>query len=246
MQVVLLAAGMGLRLGHLTRALPKAMIRLNGIPLIDYTLPRLLASKRVEEVLVVGGFEFDNLKAHVNERYSMFGDRLRLVENRHFTRGNLFTMEAALPYLTESFLICNVDHIFSEETWAFILQEREACNIFCDFLRPLAADEMKVLLNADKCLVTMSKTLEHYDAGYVGLTYIPQTKIDLYRDALQEAARVYGEKAVVETILPLLAEQGEAIGVIPFDKNLWHEVDTREDLVKAETQLKFQVPSFKF
>ncbi|KAB2838977.1 NTP transferase domain-containing protein, partial [bacterium] len=52
MQVVLLAAGMGLRLGHLTRALPKALIRLNGKPLIDYTLPRLLANKRVEEVIV--------------------------------------------------------------------------------------------------------------------------------------------------------------------------------------------------
>ncbi|MFO1462584.1 MAG: NTP transferase domain-containing protein [bacterium] len=238
MQVVLLAAGMGLRLGHLTRALPKALIRLNGKPLIDYTLPRLLASKRVEEVIVVGGFEHGNLERHLDEHYSLFGDRLRLVENRQFTRGNLYTMEAALPYLSSSFLVCNVDHVFSEATWAFILQERAAPTIFCDFLRPLAEDEMKVLLDADKRLVNMSKTLESYDAGYVGLTYMTSDRVELYREALAETAQAFGDKAVVENVLPLLASQGEAIRVVSFDKNVWHEVDTREDLAKAEAALR--------
>ncbi|MCE9624865.1 MAG: NTP transferase domain-containing protein [Deltaproteobacteria bacterium] len=237
MQVVLLAAGMGLRLGHLTRALPKALIRLNGKPLIDYTLPRLLANKRVEEVIVVGGFEFGNLERHLDENYSLFGDRLRLVENRRFTLGNLYTMEAALPYLSSSFLICNVDHVFTEKTWSFILQERETPTIFCDFLRALAEDEMKVLLNDDKHVVDMSKTLDTYDAGYVGLTYLSHDKAEMYREALAETAQIRGDKAVVENVLPLLASQGEAIHVVPFDKNIWHEVDTREDLAKAEDAL---------
>ncbi len=237
MQVVLLAAGMGLRLGHLTRALPKALIRLNGRPLIDYTLPRLLANKRVEEVIVVGGFEFDNLRQHLEEHYSLFGDRLRLVENRQFTRGNLYTMEAALPYLSSSFLLCNVDHVFSEQTWSFILQERAVPSIFCDFLRSLAEDEMKVLLSDQKHLVNMSKTLETFDAGYVGLTYLTADRVELYREALGETAHRVGDKAVVENVLPLLASQGEAIHVVPFDKNVWYEVDTREDLAKAEAAL---------
>lgn len=238
MQVVLLAAGMGLRLGHLTRALPKALIQLNGKPLIDYTLPRLLANKRVEEVIVVGGFEHANLQRHVEAQYSLFGDRLRLVENRAFTRGNLYTMEAALPYLSSSFLICNVDHVFSEATWSFILQERPEPLIFCDFLRSLAEDEMKVLLDGDKKVVDMSKTLEIFDAGYVGLTYMTAEKIELYREALGETAALRGEKAVVENVLPVMASQGEAIHVIPFDKNVWYEVDTREDLAKAEAALR--------
>jgi len=238
MQVVLLAAGMGLRLGHLTRALPKALIRLNGKPLIDYTLPRLLANKRVEEVIVVGGFEHGNLERHLDENYSLFGDRLRLVENRAFTRGNLYTMEAALPYLSSSFLVCNVDHVFSEKTWAFILQERPEPAIFCDFLRSLAEDEMKVLLDADKRVVDMAKTLQSYDAGYVGLTYMTADKIELYREALAETASARGDKAVVENVLPVMAAQGEAIRVIPFDKNVWYEVDTREDLAKAEAALR--------
>jgi len=238
MQVVLLAAGMGLRLGHLTRALPKALIRLNGLPLIDYTLPRLMANKRVEEVIVVGGFEFDNLRQHLEENYSLFGDRLRLVENRQFTRGNLYTMEAALPYLSSSFLLCNVDHVFSEKTWAFILQERAVPSIFCDFLRALAEDEMKVLLDDEKHVVNMSKTLETFDAGYVGLTYVTADRFELYREALAETAQRVGDKAVVENILPMMASQGEAIHVVPFDKNVWYEVDTREDLAKAETALR--------
>ena len=237
MQVVLLAAGMGLRLGHLTRALPKAMIRLQGKPLIDHTLPRLLANRRVEEVLVVGGFEHATLAEHLESQYAIFGDRLRLVENRQFTKGNLYTMEKALPYLSSSFLVCNVDHVFSESTWSFILQEREGSRIFCDFLRSLAEDEMKVLLSPEKHLLQISKTLEVFDAGYVGLTYVGADKIELYREALAETAAIYGEKAVVENILPIMAGQGEAIGVVPFDKHRWHEIDTREDLSKTEAAL---------
>jgi len=238
MQVVLLAAGMGLRLGHLTRALPKAMIALNGKPLIDHTLPKLLASKRVEEVLVVGGFEHANLAAHVSESYSHFGDRIRVVENREFTYGNLFSMKAALPHLDSSFLVCNVDHVFSSETWSFILEEKKSPSIFCDFLRPLEADEMKVCLDEGKHLVEISKTLTSYDAGYVGLTFLPKEEIPSYQRALEQTEVKHGEKAVVENILPQLALNGLKIQVIAFDRYRWHEVDTKDDLKKAETALR--------
>lgn len=237
MQVVLLAAGMGLRLGHLTRALPKAMIRLQGRPLIDHTLPHLLANRRVEEVIVVGGFEHAVLSEHLEQHYGMFGDRLRLLKNSDFIKGNLYTLEKALPFLDSSFLLCNVDHVFQENTWSFILQERESSRIFCDFFRPLAEDEMKVSLDEEKHLQKISKSLQSYDAGYVGLTYIACSQLAAYQEAVRHAVQQFGEKAVVENVLQVLADQGQKIGVVPFDRYKWHEIDTREELNKAESAL---------
>ena len=116
MQVIVLAAGMGLRLGHLTRATPKALIPLNGLPLMDYTLT-------------------------------------------------------------------------------------------------------------------------YYDCAYVGLTYIPGSSLDKYREAFHGIAKEIGDKAVVENVLPQLAKIDSEIQITPFDKHAWHEVDTREDLKKAEAAL---------
>jgi choline kinase len=237
MQVVLLAAGMGLRLGHLTRATPKALISLHGETLVDYTLPHLLANRRVQEVIVVGGFEFDRLQSHLRERYAAFGDRVRVIDNPRFTQGNLFTVSAALPYVEGSFLICNVDHIFQEKTWKFILNERDRVTIFCDFLRSFQDDEMKVLLDEQKKLMDISKKLQVYDCAYVGLTYIPADSLEAYKNACEKTRQEVGVSAVAENVLPRLASQGQEIQVIPFDKHRWYEVDTRQDLAQAERAL---------
>ena len=237
MQVVLLAAGMGLRLGPLTRTTPKALIDLNGQALIDYTLPHLLSNKQVHEVIVAGGFEFNLLKSHLESHYAPFGDRIRLVRNFNFTKGNIFTLGAALPFVEGSFLLCNVDHIFHENTWKDILVERPQVSIFCDFLREFQDDEMKVLLDEDKKLMGMSKTMTEYDGAYVGLTQVSKESSHSYHQAFEQAIQEHGDKAVVENILPIFSREGGAVGVIPFDKNTWYEVDTREDLARAEAAL---------
>jgi choline kinase len=238
MQVVLLAAGMGLRLGHLTQALPKALISVNQQALIDYTLPHLLRHLHVSEVLVVGGFEFENLQQHLNKKYSHFGEKLCLFENPRFRLGNLYTLEKAIPYLNASFLICNVDHIFPATAWDFILQDREKVSVFCDFQRPLLEDEMKVVLDPDRYLLGMAKGLTAYDAGYVGVTFVPQKDLSNYKKYFEKTAKIKGEKAVVEEVLPLMASLGKKIQAIPFDEHVWYEVDNKEDLMRAEIGLK--------
>ncbi len=237
MQVVLLAAGMGLRLGPLTRTTPKAMVPLKDALLIDHTLRHLLASKHVSEVLVVGGFEYPSLEKHIESHYAPFGDRLRKVYNSQFTQGNLMSLRSALPHVEESFLLCNVDHLYSQATWRFILQDRSKLSIFCDFFRDFAPDEMKVSLDGKKRILAMAKDLRDYDCAYVGLTYVPQTALAAYKAEAERIFHQQGAGASVEALLPPLSREGQPVQVIPFDKHEWYEVDTREDLNKAEAAL---------
>ncbi len=237
MQVILLAAGMGLRLGHLTQVLPKAMIIVNQVPVIDYTLGPLLANKQVKEVLIVGGFEFQRLREHIEKRYQAFGDRVRILENKQCTWGNLYSVKRALSHIEKSFLICNVDHIYSSKTWNWILTPRKDFTIFADLKRPLAPDEMKIVLNDHGNLQKISKTLPCYQGGYVGLTYVPHSQIDLYKQTVSKVEVLSGEKAVAEEVLAYLASQAEKISIEAFDQHRWWEVDTPEDLRKAQEDL---------
>lgn len=59
MQAVILAAGEGKRLRPLTNELPKPMVRVNGKPILEYTLSIL--PKVIDEIIVVVGYQKEKI-----------------------------------------------------------------------------------------------------------------------------------------------------------------------------------------
>src|SRR6185369_14577717 len=109
MQVVLLAAGLGSRLGTLTERLPKALIPVAGEPLLAHAV-RFAGRLGPAEIVVVGGFGFTDVAAEIARRQLA----VTLVENASFRDGNLLSLMAARPRLGGGggFLVMNVDHIY--------------------------------------------------------------------------------------------------------------------------------------
>ena len=90
MNVVLLAAGLGSRLGALTRDLPKALIHVGGKPLLFHALS-FAAHTQPTRIIVVGGFAFPLVKEALQMFRAGAGVRapIELVENTSFRDGNL-------------------------------------------------------------------------------------------------------------------------------------------------------------
>ena len=61
MQAIILAAGMGRRLGELTKENTKCMVAVNGVRLIDRLLDQL-AEQPLERVIIVVGYKGKELK----------------------------------------------------------------------------------------------------------------------------------------------------------------------------------------
>ena len=60
MQAIILAAGMGKRLKHLTENNTKCMVNVNGISIIERTL-RILDRKALNKIVIVVGYEGQKL-----------------------------------------------------------------------------------------------------------------------------------------------------------------------------------------
>ena len=229
MQAIILAAGLGNRLGSLTSDKPKALVQVGGRELILRVMD-FLDHPSVESRTVVAGYKSDVLRKFLAEHRP----GVRVIENPHFTDGSIRSIEAAIPQLAGDTLIMNVDHIYPRRMMKRIAEAEGGICAICDFDRELVADDMKVKLSGDGRLSLISKALADYDAGYIGMTRVSSGDMAAYRAAIGEVRRDEGDASSVERVIGKLASGGHGINICNTSGIRWLEVDTPEDLAHAE------------
>lgn len=112
MKAILFAAGLGTRLGELTKTTPKALVRLNGRPLLAHAIEKLLQSGVRELMINVHHFA-DQIIGYINS--TNFGIPIHISDEREKlldTGGGLLKTRAFLEG-NEPFIAYNVDVVTS-------------------------------------------------------------------------------------------------------------------------------------
>jgi choline kinase len=232
---VLLAAGLGSRLGSLTKDLPKALIPVGGKPLLAHALG-FAAHLRPSRIVVVGGFCFPLVQETLAR---LRGDLpVELVENTQFRDGNLVSLLAAKPLVREGFLVMNVDHIYRPAIAQVVAPEVDRVTAFIDTDRRLGDDDMKVERDLDGRVVAIAKTLARFDCGYVGMTRVPTVLLGRYWDEADRALAEEGRAIHVERILARLARTADRPVCRDISGHGWLEVDTPDERAAAEQALR--------
>jgi choline kinase len=240
MNVVLLAAGLGSRLGTLTRDLPKALIAVGGKPLLFHALS-FAAGMHPARVIVVGGFCFSQVKEALDklraEDSALASLPLHLVENAQFRDGNLVSLLTARSLIDDGFLVMNVDHIYRPSIAEIVVPDVDRITAFIDTDRTLGNDDMKVERNAQGRIAAIAKTLTTFDCGYVGMSRVPRALVGRYFAEADRALIEDGRAIHVERILGRLATTEFAPGCRDISGHGWLEVDTPDERQAAEAAL---------
>lgn len=241
MQFVLLAAGLGSRLGALTAQLPKALITVGDAPLISHVL-RFAARLQPRQLVVVGGFGFPLVSAEIARLQASDHPAARLpltlVENTRFRDGNLLSLMAARPHLEGEFVLCNVDHIYRGPIAEVVRPPATEVTAFIDTDRQLGADDMKVERDPAGRVRRIAKTLTTFDCGYVGMTRVPGGALDRYFAMADRALDEDGPAIHVERVLARLAETPAPPVCRDISGHGWLEVDTPDERAHAEEVLR--------
>ena len=113
MQAIILAAGMGKRLGEYTKSNTKCMVEVNGTPLIDRALDQL-SQLNLSRVVIVVGYEGQKLMDYLGSEHK--GLKIEYVNNPVYEKtNNIYSLALAKDQLqADDTLLIESDLIFDD------------------------------------------------------------------------------------------------------------------------------------
>ena len=235
MKAIILSAGQGSRLGHLTHDRPKCLIEFAGRALLDRQLDALVANG-IDEVVVVTGFRDDQIETALARRNG--GPHVRTVFNPFYkVADNLGSLFVARHELAGDVLVWNGDTLVSDELMGRVLANRgqDGICVTIDRKDRYDEDDMKVITAEDGRLRAIGKRIATgVNAESIGLLAFRGDGAARFRSAIERAMRTTeGTTIWYLRVIHHLAQNGE-VWTYNIAGEQWGEVDFPEDLAGAE------------
>jgi len=237
-QAVLLAAGLGSRLGQRTEALPKGLIRVGDTSLLGRSV-KLLRASGVERFIVVGGHRNDVLRNALSD--ALADKEVEWIVNADYAEtGSAASLDLAIPSLTatEGALVAESDIIYHPRFLDLLWSSNDQIAV----ADPSGSgDEVYVYCDGSGDLSYMGKGAESRDGRepvgeFAGLSVITPETRRIYAERLRsdpESGKRHYEEVFVD-----LASDGLASFAVKHHPGLpWSEVDTEEDLERVESKI---------
>jgi len=228
-QTVILAAGLGSRLGSAEAGVPKPLVIVGGVPLIAHALAHARASG-CREAIVVVGYEGSRVRAAVEAMGPALA--IRFVETPDATAPNGHSLLAAEPLAAPRFFLQMVDHLFAAAVLPTLVAARpgdgEASRVLVD-RAPVGidlSDATRVRLDGHRVLA-IGKAVEPWDAIDTGCFALTRAVFEALREVPASEPRTVS--AAMRRLAARGALSSAEIGGVP-----WVDVDTPADRADAE------------
>lgn len=241
MQAIILAAGMGKRLGDLTRNNTKCMVKVNGVPLIDRALTQL-SRLDLSRVIMVIGYEGEKLRAHVGDCYK--GLKITYIENPVYDKtNNIYSLSLARKELQEDDTLLIESDLIFEGQLLDKLVNNPCPNLALVDKYETWMDGTMVKLDDDNNIVNfVPKKAFRYDevGSYYKTVNIYKFSRDFLRNSyvpfLEAYTKALGNNEYYEQVLRVITLLDKCdLKALPLEGEKWYEIDDIQDLDIAET-----------
>lgn len=241
MQAIILAAGMGRRLGEYTKDNTKCMLPVNGVRLIDRLLTQL-SKLELNRVVIVVGYQSQNLIDYIGHRYD---DQLKIeyVENPIYDKtNNIYSLALAKDKLQEdNTLLIESDLIFDDGMFK-LLTDNPYPNLALVAKYETWMDGTMVRIDSENNIVNFvpkaafdyNETDNYYKTVniYKFSREFSQTK---YVPFLEAYSKAVGNNEYYENVLRIISFlNSHDLKALPITTEKWYEIDDKQDLDIAE------------
>ncbi len=238
MQAVILAAGMGRRLGKYTREVTKGMVKVAGKTLIERALDSLV--DKVDRVIVVVGYKAKKLKRFLGDSYK--GLKITYINNPHYqTTNNIYSLWLASEEMKkDDSILLESDVIFEKEIMDRLVGSKgEAIAVvhkledWMDGTVVLLDDYGNITSFLDKTAVIWENSANYYKTVNI-YKFSKEFFSKFYFPFLKAYVESSGYSSYYEVVLSLIVGlKNINIRSLIIDGLKWYEIDTPEDLWAA-------------
>lgn len=241
MQAIILAAGMGKRLGEFTKDNTKCMVEVNGVKLIDRVLT-FLSHLNLNRIVIVVGYKAKNLVNYIENQYGNLN--VEFVENPIYDKtNNIYSLALAKDKFKEDdTLLLESDLIFEESMLRLLIDNQQpdlalvakyekwmdgtmvTIDDDCNILNFISKKEFKQE-EVDKYYKTVN--IYKFSKSYINNQYLP---------LLEAYCQMKGNNEYYEEVLRVLTMiDKSSLKALPIGDKKWYEIDDIQDLDIAET-----------
>ena len=241
MQAIILAAGMGRRLGDYTKDNTKCMVPVNGVKLIDRLLGQL-SKQSLNRVIIVVGYKGQELRNYIGNRYD--GQlTIEFAENPVYDKtNNIYSLALVKDKLQEDdTLLIESDLILSDNMIPMLIQNTYP-NLALVAKYETWMDGTMVKLDDDQNIVNfISKDAFDYnevDSYYKTVNIYKlsqQFSQQKYVPFLNAYTKAVGNNEYYENVLRIISLlNNHDMKALPIGNEKWYEIDDKQDLDIAE------------
>ena len=239
MQAVILAAGKGTRLKAKTDTLPKAMIEIEGKPLLEYSLDSL-ARYGLSDVIIVVGFRHETITRRFGNHYR--GLKIRYVENdRYAASGSMYSLSLVQEIIADEILLLESDLLYEPRALSRLLSSEYQNSILVADLSG-SGDEVYICTNDKQEIIELGKNIsvkgkQSAIGELAGISRFQRSFLEMVftgaREDFQKGEMNYHyEECVFKT-----SRQTIPIHAVTATEIAWIEIDTAADLQRAREMI---------
>lgn len=241
MQALMLAAGMGRRLGKYTDDQAKCMVKVGGKTLLEHAVEALKQAE-ISRFIMVVGHEAERLMEFVRNNIKEMEIEF-VINSDYATTNNIYSLYLAREHLTtDDTILLESDLIFESGIISHIVNMPDE-NVVAVSQYEHWMDGTVTILDTDNRIVEFveKKDFSYTNAGKYFKTvniykFSKEFSINQYIPFLEAYLRAYGTNQYYESVLKALAHLAYAnLKAYIADKRLWYEIDDSQDLDIANT-----------
>ena len=248
-KAIIIAAGLGSRLGELTRDTPKCMLKINSKTILEHQLDAYKANG-ISDISIVRGFKKEKIQF----------DHIKYYENTDYKNNNILnSLFYAEKELNGNVIISYSDIVFSPKIIERLLESSADISIVVDIdwrgryenrMDHPVEEAENVFFDANQAVVDIGKITSNIDdvhGEFIGMMKFSPRGVEIFKRHFHRAKELYWNKpfqrsnvfqnAYLTDILKDMTELGVHISTVIVEQG-WVEIDTKEDLETASNFIK--------
>ncbi len=241
MKALILAAGFGKRLQPITNSMPKSMIKVNNVSLLENALNNLV-DIGISEIGIVVGHMAEYIKIQIGDGWK--GIPVRYFENkRYLETNNVVSLYKAADFCDDDMLMLECDIYHHKEMLERLKDGKGECAILVSPFNKETMDGTVIEVIADD--IAGSLILGKWQEGSFDYTHTRKT-VNMYKFTKNFVQRKYmplikwyvenmGEDSYYEKILGSLLYYRECdVHIVEVPEEMWCEIDDQDDWERAQ------------